>query len=170
MKKHCLKALKVCERSTPISGYAGGTTSSPTYESVETGSTGHAETVNVYYDPKEISFETLVKIYFAGQDPTQKNGQGNDIGTQYRSIAFYRNQEEKTIIENQIKSLTGSGKYKKPIVVQVMPFAKFWQAENYHQDYIEHNPDNSYVQYVSIPEIKEVQKEYPQLIKPDHIF
>ena len=153
-----------------ISGYAGGTTLNPTYESVETGSTGHAETVNVYYDPKEVNFETLVKIYFAGQDPTQKNGQGHDLGTQYRSIAFYRSQEEKTVIETQIKLLTASGKYKKPIVVQVMPFSKFWQAENYHQDYIEHNPDNSYVQYVSIPEIKDVQKEYPQLIKPDHIF
>ena len=153
-----------------ISGYAGGTISNPTYESVETGTTGHAETVNVYYNPKEVSFETLVKIYLAGQDPTQKNGQGNDLGTQYRSIAFYRSQDEKAMIENQIKLLVASGKYKKPIAVQVMPFTKFWQAENYHQDYIEHNPDNSYVQYVSIPEIKDVQKQYPQLIKPNHVF
>jgi peptide-methionine (S)-S-oxide reductase len=153
-----------------ISGYAGGTTSNPTYELVETGTTGHAESVNVYYDPKEISYETLVKVFFAGQDPTQVNGQGPDNGTQYRSIAFYRTPEEKTIIENQIKALTASGKYKAPIAAQVMPFTKFWQAEDYHQDYIEHNPGSSYVQYVSIPEIKEFQKENPQLIKPDHIF
>ncbi len=153
-----------------ISGYAGGKTSNPTYESVETGTTGHAETVNVYYDPKAVSFETLVKIYLSGQDPTQVNGQGHDLGTQYRSIAFYRNSNEKTIIEGQIKSLSQSGKYKKPIAVQVMPFIKFWEAENYHQDFIEHNPDNTYVQYVSIPEIKDVQKQYPQLMKPDHIF
>src|SRR5436190_15475913 len=101
-----------------VSGYAGGTTTNPTYEIVETGTTGHAETVNVYYDPKEISFETLVKIFFAGQDPTQVNGQGPDHGTQYRSIAFYRTSQEKSIIENQIKALTASGKYKKPIAAQ----------------------------------------------------
>ena len=153
-----------------VSGYAGGTTSNPTYEDVETGQTGHAESVNVYYDPKEISFETLVKVYFAGQDPTQVNGQGPDHGTQYRSIAFYRTPQEKSIIENQIKTLTASGKYKKPIAAQVTAFTKFWQAEDYHQDYIEHNPGSSYVQFVSIPEIKHFQKEYPELIKPDHVF
>ena len=153
-----------------VSGYAGGTTSNPTYESIESGNTGHAETVNVYYDPKEISFETLVKVYFAGQDPTQVNGQGPDHGTQYRSIAFYRTPQEKAVIENQIKALAESGKYKKPIATQVMPFTKFWQAENYHQDYIEHNPNSPYVQHVSIPEIQDLQKEYPQLIKPGHIF
>lgn len=153
-----------------VSGYAGGTTSNPTYEDVETGQTGHAESVNVYYDPKQISFETLVKVYFAGQDPTQVNGQGPDHGTQYRSIAFYRNAQEKSTIENQIKALTASGKYKKPIAAQVMPFTKFWQAEDYHQDYIEHNPGSGYVQFVSIPEIKHFQKEYPELIKLDHVF
>lgn len=153
-----------------VSGYAGGTTSNPTYEDVETGTTGHAETVNVYYDPKEISFETLVKVYFAGQDPTQVNGQGPDHGTQYRSIAFYRTPEEKAVIENQIKTLTASGKFNKPIATQVMPFTKFWQAEDYHQNYIEYNPNSSYVQYVSIPEIKDFQKQYPQLVKPGHIF
>ena len=103
-----------------ISGYAGGTTANPTYEDVETGQTGHAETVNVYYDPKTISYETLVKVFFAGQDPTQVNGQGPDHGTQYRSIAFYRNDAEKQAIENEMKSI--AGKYKKPIATQVMPF------------------------------------------------
>ncbi|MEP6466025.1 MAG: peptide-methionine (S)-S-oxide reductase MsrA [Parafilimonas sp.] len=153
-----------------VSGYAGGTTSNPNYESVETGNTGHAETVDVYYDPKEISFATLTKVFFAGQDPTQVNGQGPDHGTQYRTIAFYRTPEEKAIIENQIKALTASGKYKSAIAAQVMPFTKFWTAEDYHQNYIEHNPNSSYVQYVSIPEIKDFQKQYPKLVKPGDFF
>ena len=151
-----------------VSGYAGGTAANPNYEMVETGNTGHAETVNVYYDPKAVSYETLLKVFFAGQDPTQVNGQGPDHGTQYRSIAFYRNDAEKAAIENEMKSIASN--YKKPIATQVMPFTKFWEAEGYHQNYIEHNPDNSYVQYVSIPEIKSFEKEYPQLVKPDHVF
>jgi peptide-methionine (S)-S-oxide reductase len=111
-----------------------------------------------------------VKVYFAGQDPTQVNGQGNDLGTQYRSIAFYRTLQEKATIENEIKVLEASGKYKKPIAAQVIPFTKFWKAEDYHQDYIEHNPGSSYVQYVSIPEIKDFQKQYPQLIKQGYNY
>jgi peptide-methionine (S)-S-oxide reductase len=153
-----------------VSGYAGGTIRNPTYESVETGLTGHAESVTVYYDPSVISYATLLKVYFAGQDPTQVNGQGNDLGTQYRSIAFYNNSTEKKLIEDYIKTLNASGKYNKPIAVQVMPFTKFWRAENYHQDYIAHNPGSSYVKYVSIPEIKHFQKEYPELVKPGHFF
>ncbi len=153
-----------------ISGYAGGNTKNPTYEEMETGTTGHAETVNVYYDSSVITYPTLLKIYFAAQDPTSVNGQAPDFGTQYRSILFYRNNSEKLLAENYIKQLTASGKYKKPIAVQVVPFTKLWQAEDYHQDFIQHNPDQGYVQAVSIPEIKKFQKEYPQLIKKDHIF
>jgi peptide-methionine (S)-S-oxide reductase len=153
-----------------ISGYAGGKTKNPTYEEMETGTTGHAETVNVYYDSSIITYPTLLKIYFAAQDPTSVNGQAPDFGTQYRSILFYRNNSEKLLAENYIKQLTASGKYKKPIAVQVVPFTKLWQAEDYHQDFIQHNPDQGYVQAVSIPEIKKFQKEYPQLIKKDHIF
>ena len=115
-----------------VSGYAGGSTANPSYEMVETGNTGHAEAVNVYYDPKVVSYETLVTVFFAGQDPTQVNGQGPDHGTQYRSIAFYRNNAEKNIIENQMKELAASGKYKRPLATQVMQFTKFWEAEDYH--------------------------------------
>ena len=151
-----------------VSGYAGGSTEKPTYESIEEGNTGHAETVNVYYDPAIVSFATLVKVYFAGQDPTQVNGQGADQGTQYRSVAFYRNEAEKLAIQNEIKAIQPN--FKKPIAAQVMPFNKFWTAEDYHQNYIEHNPGSGYVRGVCIPEIQDFQKKYPQLIKPDHIF
>src|SRR5450432_992388 len=150
-----------------VSGYAGGSTQNPSYESVETGNTGHAETVMVYYDPSVISFDTLLKVYFAGQNPTQVNGQGPDLGTQYRSIAFYNNESEKKQIEDYIKQMNASGKYAAPIAAQVMPLRKFWVAEDYHQDYIAHNPDGGYVQNVSIPEIRHFQKEYPELVKPD---
>ncbi len=153
-----------------VSGYAGGHTSDPSYESIETGVTGHAESVMVYYDPSVISYGTLLKVYFAGQDPTQVNGQGPDHGTQYRSIAFYNNDSEKKQIEDYIKQMNASGKYKAPIAAQVMPLKKFWEAEDYHQDFIAHNPNQGYVQAVSIPEIKHFQKEYPDMIKPDHRF
>lgn len=151
-----------------VAGYAGGTTKNPTYEVVETGTTGHAETVNVYYDPAEVSYATLLKVYFAGQNPTQVNGQGPDEGPQYRSIVFYRNNDEKQQIENYIKNIQPH--YKAPIAAAVKPFTTFWTAEDYHQNYIEHNPNSSYVQHVSIPEIKTMQKEMPQVIKPDHFY
>jgi peptide-methionine (S)-S-oxide reductase len=151
-----------------ISGYAGGSTKNPTYKSIEEGNTGHTETVNVYYDSTAVSYATLLKVYFAGQDPTQVNGQGPDRGPQYRSVLFYRNNNEKQLAQNYMKSI--AGKYSKPIAVQLMPFTRFWEAEAYHQNYIDHNPGSRYVQGVSIPEIKHVQKLYPELVKPDHVF
>jgi peptide-methionine (S)-S-oxide reductase len=135
-----------------VSGYAGGSTKNPTYDDVGSGKTGHAESVQVYYDPKVVSFRTLVQAFFASQDPTQVNGQGNDRGTQYRSIAFYRNAEEKKIIEEEITKLKASGKYRKPIATQVLPLAKFYPAEHYHQEFVAHNPGEPYVQNVSIPD------------------
>ncbi|MEO5907660.1 MAG: peptide-methionine (S)-S-oxide reductase MsrA [Ginsengibacter sp.] len=153
-----------------ISGYAGGNLKNINYEIVENGNTGYAESVTVYYDPSKITFETLLKVYFAGQDPTQTNGQSPDFGSQYRSIVFYENDLEKTQIENYIKQLNASGKYDSPIAVQVMPLTKFAIAEEYHQDYIAKNPGSRYVENVSIPEIKKFEKEYPQLIKPGHFF
>ncbi len=153
-----------------VSGYAGGTAANPTYEEVATGETGHAESVEVYYDPKVISYETLLKVYFAGQDPTQVNGQGPDWGTEYRSIAFYTNDTEKKEIEDYIKDLNASGKYNAPIAAQVIPLKKFWVAEDYHQNFIQKHPDQGYVQAVSIPEIRKFQHEYPDLVKPDHKF
>lgn len=153
-----------------ISGYAGGNVKSPNYEMVENGNTGYAESVTVYYDPLKISYATLLKVYFAGQDPTSVNGQSPDFGSQYRSIAFYENNSEKKQIEDYIKQLNASKKYRGKITVAVMPLTKFWPAEEYHQDYIAKNPYSRYVQSVSIPEIKNFQKEYPELIKPGHFF
>src|SRR5579872_165845 len=142
-----------------VSGYAGGTDKHPTYEKVSTGTTGHAETVQVYYDPSRISYETLVKAFFASMDPTQLDRQGPDEGTQYRSIAFYRNDQEKKIIEAEIARLTASKKYSGKIVTQVVPFSSFYPAEAYHQEYIKNHPENPYVQHVSIPDWLEFKKE-----------
>jgi peptide-methionine (S)-S-oxide reductase len=149
-----------------VSGYAGGTDKHPTYEKVSTGETGHAETVQVYYDPSKISFETLVRALFASMDPTQLNRQGNDTGEEYRSIAFYRNEQEKKIIEAEIKRLTDSKIYRGRIVTEVKPFNGFYPAEDYHQEYIYYHPDNSYVANVSIPEFLKFKREFKGNFKP----
>jgi len=143
-----------------VSGYAGGTDTHPDYEKVSSGETGHAESVQVYYDPTKISFETLVKAFFASHDPTELNRQGNDVGTQYRSIAFYRTDKEKQIIESEIKSLADEKKYSGKIVTEVKPLTKFYEAEDYHQEYILHHPQNPYVQNVSIPDFERFRKEF----------
>ena len=135
-----------------VSGYAGGHVKNPDYEAVTTGSTGHAECVQVYYDPAKISYETLVKAFFASQDPTQLNRQGPDVGTQYRSVAFYRNEKEKEIIQAEINRLANAKIYTQKIVTEVVPFKIFYPAEEYHQEYISQHPENPYVQHVSIPD------------------
>jgi peptide-methionine (S)-S-oxide reductase len=150
-----------------VSGYAGGNELHPDYEKVETGTTGHAETVQVYYDPSRISFTTLVEAFFASVDPTQLNRQGNDIGTQYRSIIFYRNAEEKKIIDDEIAKLTAAHKFSGKIVTEVKPFKSFYPAETYHQDYIKNHPDNPYVQNVCIPEYMEFRKTFKGPFKPN---
>ena len=143
-----------------VSGYSGGSDTDPDYEKVCTGETGHAESVNVYYDPSKISYETLVKAFFSSHDPTELNRQGNDEGTQYRSIAFYRNENERKIIQAEIDRLKAEKKYSGKIVTEVKPFAKFYPAEDYHQEYILHHPDNPYVQHVSIPDFERFRKEF----------
>jgi peptide-methionine (S)-S-oxide reductase len=153
-----------------VAGYAGGTIEKPTYERSGEGASAHAETVNVYYDPAVVSYADLLKIYFFGQDPTQVNGQGPDRGPQYRSILFYRNDNEKKLAEDYLGSMKKSGKYSKPITVQLMPFTKFWMAEDYHQDYIDKHPYGGYVLGFSIPEVKKVQKQFPEMIKPERVF
>lgn len=144
-----------------VSGYAGGTDKHPDYEKVCTGTTGHAETVQVYYDPSKISFATLVKAFFASMDPTELDRQGPDEGTQYRSIAFYRNDTEKKIIDDEIARIAASKKYSGRIVTQVVPFTAFYPAEAYHQEYIKNHPENPYVEHVSIPDYLEFRRTFP---------
>lgn len=143
-----------------VSGYAGGKDTHPNYKKVSSGSTGHAEVVQVFYDPAIISYETLVKAFFFSQNPTTLNRQGNDTGTEYRSIAFYRNDSEKQIIETEIKRLTTAKKFTNPIVTEVTAFQKFYPAEKYHQEYIHYNPDNGYVANVSIPDFLEFKHNF----------
>jgi peptide-methionine (S)-S-oxide reductase len=131
-----------------VSGYAGGTVSSPAYDEVSAGKTGHAEAVQVYYDPSKISFATLVKAFFASHDPTTPDRQGNDVGTQYRSMVFYRNDEEKKIIQEELA--LESKRYKNKIVTQVLPFTVFYPAESYHQEYVSKHPDEPYVKNISV--------------------
>ncbi len=145
-----------------VSGYAGGQTNDPTYEQVSTGETGHAEAVKVYYDPGKVSFSTLVRAFFASQDPTTLNRQGNDVGSEYRSIAFYKSEGEREIIETVIKSINDSKKYRGKVVTQVVSFTKFYNAENYHQEYIPNNPDNSYVRNVSVPDFKRFKTSFKE--------
>jgi len=146
-----------------ISGYSGGHTKNPTYEASNTGKTGHAEAVEVIYDPKKVDFATLVRVYFGSQNPTQVNGQGPDNGSQYRSIIFFQNEEQKKIIE-YIKAEVAKN-YDKPIAAEVVPFQKFWRAEDYHQNYEKLNPDNPYIQNVSIPRLEKFKQKFPELLK-----
>jgi peptide-methionine (S)-S-oxide reductase len=143
-----------------VSGYAGGNDTHPDYEKVSTGATGHAETVAVYYDSSKISFVTLVKAFFASHDPTQLNRQGNDEGTQYRSIAFYSNAGEKQIIESELKRIADAKKYAGKIVTEIKSFNHFYPAEAYHQEYIYNHPENPYVQHVSIPDYLRFRKDF----------
>jgi len=150
-----------------ISGYSGGHTKNPTYESSNTGMTGHAEAVEIYYNPEVVDFATLVDVYFGSQNITQVNGQGPDRGSQYRSIVFYQNEEEKKIIEEKIAALNKELAPEK-VAAEVMEFDKFWIAEDYHQDYEKLHPTQGYILGVSIPRLQRFQKKFPHLIKEKH--
>ncbi|MFD2551867.1 peptide-methionine (S)-S-oxide reductase MsrA [Bizionia sediminis] len=146
-----------------ISGYAGGHTKNPTYESSNTGRTGHAEAVEVIYNPEVVSFKTLVDVYFASQNPTQVNGQGPDNGSQYRSIIFYQNAEQKAIITQKIAALEKQLGQK--VAAEVYPFQKFWIAEAYHQDYEKLHPNHPYIKNVSIPRLNKFKQKMPEVLK-----
>lgn len=149
-----------------ISGYAGGHTLNPTYEASNTGKTGHAEAVEIIYDPKIVSFATLVDVYFGSQNPVQVNGQGPDIGSQYRSIIFYQNAEQKQIILDKKDAL--SKKLNKRLAAEVMPFQKFWVGEDYHQNYERLHPESTYIQRISIPRLNRFKRKFPNLLKAAH--
>lgn len=159
------ESVKGVEES--ISGYSGGYTKNPTYEASNTGRTGHAEAVEIIYDPNVVSFETLVDVYFASQNVTQVNGQGNDRGSQYRSILFYQNEAQKQIILEKKAAL--AKKINATIAAEVYPFQKFWVAEDYHQDYEKRNPNHPYIQNVSIPRLNRFKANFPkEFLKESH--
>jgi peptide methionine sulfoxide reductase msrA/msrB len=149
--------------SEVVSGYAGGDESNPSYESVGAGMTGHAESFQVYYDPKVISYADLLHVFFASIDPTTVDGQAPDFGKQYRTIAFYNDEGEKTLIENKIKEIAKA--YSKPIATQIVKFTKFYEAEEYHQDFVRRNPNQGYVQAVSIPRREKTLSKVKELVK-----
>lgn len=150
------------------SGYAGGETKNPNYNQIGTGRTGHAEAVEVRYDPKVVTFGTLLQVFFGSHDPTTPNRQGPDRGSQYRSIAFYQTDQERETIQNYIALLVEKEIFSNEIVTEVKPLDKFYFAEEYHQDYEKLNPTNPYVQAVSIPRLRKFQKAYPELLKKEH--
>lgn len=166
----CVEAIYESVRGVKevYSGYAGGFTKNPNYNQIGTGRTGHAEAVVVIYDPEVVSFGTLVQVFFGSHDPTTPNRQGPDRGSQYRSIAFYTSDQERDVIQKYIALLEEQNIFSKAIVTEVKPLETFYYAEEYHQDYEKRNPNNPYVQNVSIPRLRKFQKQYPELLKDNH--
>jgi peptide-methionine (S)-S-oxide reductase len=141
-------------------GYSGGVVPSPTYEQVSTGTTGHAEAVHVTFDSSVISFKEILEIFFATHDPTTLNRQGPDVGTQYRSVIFYHNAEQKATAENLIAELNEEGIWDAPIVTQVVPFTAFYVAETYHKDYYKQHPNQPYCQQLITPKLVKLQQRF----------
>ncbi len=157
------KEMKGVESVVP--GYTGGKRPNPTYEQVTTGATGHAEAVKIVFDPSEISYEELLQVFFATHDPTTLNRQGNDVGTQYRSTVFYTNDKQKALAEAYIKFLNDSNVFDQYIVTEVVPAQTFYEAEDYHKNYLANNPDNPYCQYVVLPKLEKFRKLFKNKLK-----
>lgn len=152
--------------STAVSGYAGGKVRSPSYELVSSGTTGHAESVLVVYDPSRISYDQLLQIYFTvAHDPTQLNRQGPDVGPQYRSAVFYRTAAQRDAAQRYIARLTAAKVYRDPIVTEVAPLDGFSPAEAYHQDYLVHHPHQPYIVINDLPKLKELRRRFPALYR-----
>ncbi|MFL5483434.1 MAG: peptide-methionine (S)-S-oxide reductase MsrA [Gemmatimonadaceae bacterium] len=149
-----------------ISGYAGGNLANPTYEQVSTGDTGHAESVEVIYDPSQVAYGKLLQIFFSvAHDPTQLNRQGPDHGTQYRSAIFYRNAQQQRVAESYIKQLTAAKTFSSPIVTQVGALHGFYEAEEYHQHYLEQHPNQLYIVINDKPKLVALRKEFPDIYR-----
>ncbi|MBK0403035.1 peptide-methionine (S)-S-oxide reductase MsrA [Adhaeribacter sp. BT258] len=148
-----------------VSGYCGGKENNPTYNNVSTGKTGHAESVQITFDPQQISYADLLKVHFATHDPTTLNRQGPDVGKQYRSVVFYHSPQQKKQAENYLAQLSKSGKYKDKIVTQLVPYTQFWPAETYHQNYYAKNPKDPYVVSVARPKVLKFEKEFASRMK-----
>ena len=147
------------------SGYAGGKVENPNYEMVSMGETGHAEVILVEYNPAEISFSKLLEVFFESHDPTSINRQGNDVGTQYRSILLYTNLEQKKLAESFVAKLSAEKKYSKPIVTEIVPLAKFYPAEQYHQEYYANHSEEGYSKFIIEPKVEKIRKEFGESVK-----
>jgi peptide-methionine (S)-S-oxide reductase len=158
----CLEAIfkEIKGVEKVVSGYSGGTMLNPTYNEVYSGATGHAEAIQITFDPRIISFKEILSIFFTVHDPTTLNGQGPDIGTQYRSAIFYHNEEQKTIAEQLIRDLNSSNVWGAPIVTEITPFRNFYPAEEYHKDYYGRNPEQPYCSVVIAPKLDKFRKQY----------
>jgi peptide-methionine (S)-S-oxide reductase len=143
-----------------VSGYAGGAIPNPSYRQVCSGTTGHAEVVQVTFDPQQISYKELLEVFFTIHDPTTLNRQGNDIGTQYRSAIFYHNPEQKAVAEQVIKEIATARIWDRPIVTEILPFTAFYPAEEYHQDYFNRNPGQPYCQVIIAPKVAKFRQKY----------
>ncbi|MBI1769384.1 MAG: peptide-methionine (S)-S-oxide reductase MsrA [Bacteroidetes bacterium] len=148
-----------------VSGYSGGKVKSPTYKEVCSGLTGHAEVTQITYDPKKVSFEDLLEVFWNTHDPTTLNRQGADEGTQYRSAVFYNDEKEKKIAEQYKKQLEAAHIYKNPIVTEISPLINFYAAEDYHQNYFALNPNQGYCQYVIRPKVEKFKKQFAAKLK-----
>jgi len=148
-----------------VSGYTGGHTENPTYREVCSETTGHAEVAQIKFDPAELSFADLLRVFFVVHDPTQLNRQGNDIGTSYRSAIFYNSDEQKRIAEEVIKEITDEAVYDKPIVTEVTQLTKFWPAEDYHQEYFANNPNQPYCVGVVAPKVAKFRQKFASRLK-----
>ena len=148
-----------------VSGYSGGHTGNPTYKEVCSETTGHAEVVQIRFDPRELSFADLLRVFFSVHDPTQLNRQGNDIGTSYRSAVFYQSDEQNRTAREIIEELTREAIYEKPIVTEVTAFDKFWPAEDYHQEYFANDPNQPYCAAVVAPKVAKFRQKFIQRLK-----
>jgi peptide-methionine (S)-S-oxide reductase len=149
-----------------VSGYAGGTKETADYKKVSTGDTEHAEAIRITYDPSKITFGQLLRVFFATHDPTTMDRQGPDTGHQYRSAVFYANDEEKSVAAAYIKQLDDAKAFKAPIVTTLEPLGEFYPAEDYHQDFVERNPNQGYVRAVAMPKVLKTQKLFKEYLKP----
>ncbi len=147
------------------SGFSGGTVKNPAYREVCNGTTGHAEVCQIVYNPSKISYDELLAAFWQSHDPTQLNRQGNDVGTQYRSVIYYHNEEQKTLAENYKKQLNASGAWTKPIVTEISPVGPFYKAEDYHQNYFNQNGSESYCQFVIQPKVEKFRKVFKDKLK-----
>ena len=167
----CTEAIfsRVMGIKSVMPGYSGGKTSNPSYEQVCTGITGHAETIQIEYDPKIISFEKILDIFWHTHDPTTLNRQGNDVGSQYRSAIFYHDENQKNIAEKLKRELEKEGVFKNPIVTEIVPFSNFYPAEDYHKEYYENNPNAPYCSFVIDPKIRKLLQKYSNKIKQEYL-